>query len=551
MKSTGWFRIAFVWLILFKVPAQAQDSLVNSGSVAAAEKLIDLDFSPAQRDSMMDGLRQELQTIRYFHSRDLPNDLPMALDFDPRVPGRHYEMKQLPLTWKYPEVRLPERKEGLAYYSILQLGSLIRHHQMSSVDLTRFFLARLSRWGDTLHCLVTLTPQIALLQARMADSEFARGIDRGPLQGIPYGLKDLFSAAGTPTTWGSPPYRHQPPGPDSWVYTRLRQAGAVLVAKLSLGELAMGDVWFGGMTRNPWDLSQGSGGSSAGPASATAAGLVPFAIGTETWGSIVDPSATCGLTGLRPSFGSVSRSGAMTLAWSSDKIGPLCRSAEDAALVFSAIHGSDGLDRSARWMPFNYPGQILLSGLKMAYVSNYLDSLPAQNPDRQVLAELTRLGAHLQPMVIPSHLHGSGILGTIIGAESAAAFDGLTRSHRDSLMVQQGSGAWPNQFRTSRFIPAVEYIQACRLRYRLLVLLDSLMAKFDVIVCPTFSGDQLALTNLVGYPVVVMPDGFDPKGHPQSITFIGKLYGEGKLLAAAKAFQDATGFQSRHPVLFR
>ncbi|HUX85270.1 MAG TPA: amidase [Chitinophagaceae bacterium] len=550
MKCPKWFRTAPLLLILSWGMAQGQDTIINTVHVVAAEKLIDLDFSPAQRDSMMDGLTQELQTIRYFHSLDLPNDLPMALDFDPRVPGRRYEMHQQPLVWKYPEVRLPQRKEDLAFYSILQLGSLIRHHKISSVELTRFFLDRLSRWGDTLHCLVTLTPAIALTQARKADSEFARGIDHGPLQGIPYGLKDLFSAAGTPTTWGSPPYRDQAPGPDSYVYTRLRKAGAVLVAKLSLGELAMGDVWFGGMTRNPWDLSEGSGGSSAGPASATAAGLVPFAIGTETWGSIVDPTSTCGLTSLRPSFGSVSRSGAMTLAWSSDKVGPLCRSAEDDALVFAAIHGTDGLDRSARWMPFNYSDQTRLSTLKMAYISNYMDSLPKQNPDRQVIAELTRLGAHLEPLAIPAHLHGSGILGTIIGAESAAAFDWLTRSHRDSLMVQQGSGDWPNQFRTSRFIPAVEYIQACRLRYRLLMQLDSLMGKFDVIVCPTFTGDQLALTNLTGYPVVVMPDGFDARGHPHSITFIGKLYGEGKLLAAARAYQDATGFHTRHPVLF-
>jgi Asp-tRNA(Asn)/Glu-tRNA(Gln) amidotransferase A subunit family amidase len=550
------FRFPALGLILscfltLGIPAHAQDTMINATTITAAEKLIGLSFTTSQQDSMISGLEEELHGIQSFHQMTPDNSLPMALDFDPRIPGKHAVPRQEVLEWIYPEVSLPRKPADLAFYSILQLGSLIHHKKISSVELTQFFLQRLERWGDTLHCVISLTPGIALEQARKADSDLARGIDYGPLQGIPYGLKDLFFVQGTRTTWGTPPFRDQSSQQNSFVYMQLSRAGAVLVAKLSLGELAMDDVWFGGLTRNPWDIRKGSGGSSAGPASATVAGLVPFAIGTETWGSIVDPSAVCGATGLRPSFGSISRSGAMTLAWSSDKIGPLCRSAEDAAIVFAALHGTDGADRSARLMPFNYRSDISLAKLRMAYISNYMDTLAPQSPDRQVLAVLKRLGATLEPFEMPLHLHASVILANIVGAESAAAFDGLTLTGRDSLMVQQRSYSWPNLLRTSRFIPAVEYIQACRFRYRLMEQMDTLMEKYDVIVCPTFTGEQLALTNLTGYPVVVMPDGFDEQGMPHSITFIGKLYGEANLLAAARRYQEATGYQNRHPLMFR
>ncbi|HVB02954.1 MAG TPA: amidase [Chitinophagaceae bacterium] len=532
--------------------AGGQDKLITPAEIASSEHLIGLRFSPAERDSMIMGLKDNLKTIEHFHRMTLGNSLPMALDFDPLLPGMHPPSRQLPIDWNIPQhVPLPANKNDLAFYSILQLASLIRHKQITSLELTRFFLKRLRKYGDTLHCVISLTKNIALVQAREADSDLAHGIYRSPLQGIPYGLKDLFAVKGTRTTWGTPPYRDQVLDQNAFVYQQLRKAGAVLVAKLSMGELAMDDVWFGGLTRDPWDLQKGSSGSSAGPAAATAAGLVPFAIGTETWGSIVAPSAVCGVTGLRPTFGSISRSGAMTLAWSSDKIGPICRSAEDAAVVFAAIHGTDGLDRSARNIPFNYQENLPLSRARIAFAANYIDTLPDSSPEKRVIRELRHLGARPEPVVFPDTLPADPVLAIIVNAESAAAFDRLTRSHRDSLMTQQSRNSWPNLFRVSRFIPAVEYIQACRFRYQIMQQAARLLEKFDVIVVPTFAGNQLALTNLTGNPVVVMPDGFDVNGLPQSITFIGKLYGEASLLAIARAYQNGTNYNKKHPALFR
>lgn len=555
--SFKYIPVMSLWLmvILFSglvYPAKAQDSLVNPTNIASAEKLIGLNFSAAQRDSMQDGLKDYLRDYGYFHRMVPHNNLPMAMDFDPVLPGMKFPVRQDPINWKIPlNVSLPANRNDLAFYSILQLASLLKHKKISAVELTRFFLDRLKKYGDTLHCVISLTPEIAMAQAESADRDLARGIYRGPLQGIPYGLKDLFAVSGTYTTWGTPPYRDQQIPEDAFVYTQLRKAGAVLVAKLSMGELAMDDVWFGGMTRDPWDLQRGSSGSSAGPASATTAGLVAFSIGTETWGSIVAPSAVCGATGLRPSFGSVSRSGAMTLAWSSDKIGPICRSAEDDAIVFAAIHGTDGLDRAARNIPFNYRESIPLSKLRIAYAKNFIDTLPDSSPVKRVLFELKQAGATLIALDFPEIPHTSAVLGTIVGVESAAAFEELTLSHQDSLMVQQYKYSWPNLFRTSHFIPAVEYIEACRIRYRMMLQADSILDSYDVIVVPTYTGDQLALTNLTGHPVVILPDGFDNQGLPESITFVGSLFGEARLLAAAKDYQDATPYNNHHPALFR
>ncbi|MHB1922034.1 MAG: amidase [Chitinophagaceae bacterium] len=544
----------FIFLVTSQMLVQnsfSQDTLITTKDIGPAEKLIDMNFSPAQKDSMLDGLKSFRENYVTFHQMDLSNDQPYPLAFDPILPGMKISKHQDPVKWVIPTgIKLPKNKNDLAYYSILQLASLIKNKQITSVELTRFFISRLKKYGGTLHCVISLTSDIAMKEARKADKELARGIYKGPLQGIPYGAKDLFAVPGTLTTWGTPPYRNQVINQTAFVIGQLEKAGAVLVAKLSLGELAMDDVWFGGQTRNPWDTTEGSSGSSAGPASATAAGLVPFAIGTETWGSIVAPSATCGVTGLRPTYGSISRSGAMTLAWSSDKIGPICHSAEDAAIVFSAIHGTDGLDNSAGNFPFNYSGKVNWKTLKIAYARNYIDSLPQNSPEKNTLNILKKLGAHLIPITFPDHLHYNAILGIIVGAESAAAFDVLTRSHMDSQMVQQKKYSWPNQFRTARFIPAVEYINACRHRYEIMQKLDPIIEKYDMIVVPTFAGEQLAATNLTGHPVVVLPTGLDSTGHPTSITFIGKLYQEGTLLSIAKSFQAATVFNKEHPPYF-
>jgi Asp-tRNA(Asn)/Glu-tRNA(Gln) amidotransferase A subunit family amidase len=537
--------------MIFISEVRAQDSVTLQQEIAA-EKMYGLQFTEAKRDSMLGGLSNNLKTYQYIRDQNLPNQVPMPLWFDPVLPGMKFNMQQEPVQWHIPnDVALPQNMNELAFYSIPQLASLIKNKKITSVQLTQFFIDRLKKYSGTLHCVIEIPDTIAMREAKQADADLAKGIYKSPLQGIPYGIKDLFAVKGTHTTWGTPPYKEQVIDQTAFVAQQLEKAGAVLIAKLSLGELAMDDVWFGGLTRNPWNLNKGSGGSSAGSASATVAGLVPFAIGTETYGSIVDPSMRCGATGLRPTYGSISRSGAMALAFSSDKIGPICRSAEDAAIVFNYIHGTDGQDASARWMPFNYTGKIDISKLKIAYAKNYIDTLPANSSEKNTLEVLKRMRAKVIPVDFPDTLHGDPILGLIIGAESAAAFDELTRTNRDDEMVQQNKDRWPNTFRTARFIPAVEYINACRMRYAIMQKVDPFIQQFDIIIVPPETGDQLAITNLTGHPSVTLPNGFNADGTPTSITFIGKLFDEANLLAFAKAYQDATKFHLQHPAAFK
>jgi Asp-tRNA(Asn)/Glu-tRNA(Gln) amidotransferase A subunit family amidase len=344
------------------------------------------------------------------------------------------------------------------------------------------------------------------------------------------------------------PYKDQVLGGDATVIAKLGEAGAVLLAKLTLGALAWGDVWYGGQTRNPWNLEQGSSGSSAGSASATAAGLVAFSIGTETWGSIVSPSTRCGVTGLRPTFGRVSRTGAMALCWSMDKIGPICRTAEDCALVFDAIRGPDGLDRTVVDLPFNFDPNVDLKDLRIGYLKErFEEEYSGSETDAATLETLRRLGADLIPVELPDYPVES--LAFILGAEAAAAFDDLTRSGRDALMVRQIKNAWPNVFRSSRFIPAVEYVQANRVRHMIIQRMEEMTV--DLYIAPSFRGNNLLLTNLTGHPCVVLPNGFDDEGNPVSISFIGKLFDEATLLAVASAYQSVTDFEEKHPPLFR
>ena len=540
---------------LFSLSLAAQSptpDTIGLPDLRVAEKLFDLHFTEPKEDSILDGLAYHLQLYQYIHAHTLYNDVPLSMGFDPLLPGTPYDRKQKPLHWNIPPaVSLPANRADLAFYSLPELASLIKRKKISSEELTKFFLERLKRYGPVLHCVIELREDSALAQARRADRDLARGIYRGPLQGIPYGIKDLFAARGSHTTWGTPPYKDQVIQEDAYVAERLAQAGAVLLAKLSLGELAMDDVWFGGQTRNPWNLAVGSGGSSAGSASATAAGLVPFAIGTETYGSIVDPSMRCGATGLRPTFGSIARTGCMALCWSSDKVGPICRSAEDAAIVFAYIHGGDSTDASSRTMPFNYTGKVDLKRLKVAYTRNYIDSLPESSPEKQTLLILRRLGARLIPVDFPDDLHGNDILSLIVSVESAAAFDKLTRTNLDDQMVQQNKDRWPNVFRSARFVPAVDYVNACRLRTAIMQKVDPFISQYDIIIAPPETGDQLAITNLTGHPSVTLPVGYKPDGTPGSISFIGQLYGEAGLLAFAKAFQDATSYNKEHPKGFK
>ena len=530
----------------------SQDTITRS-DIGAAAGVIGLNYKPAEIDSLYGNVKENLDDYKKMRSASLSNDVAMSLVQSPVLPGVKFSTQQLPVTWNIPlNISLPVNRNELAFFSILQLASLVKNRKITSVALTQFYIDRLKKFADTLQCVISYTEDIAMEQARQADKEITAGKYRGPLHGIPYGLKDLFAVKGTKTTWGAAPYKTQTIDRDAFVYTQLKSAGAVLVAKFTLGALAMGDYWYGGRTKNPWNLRGGSSGSSAGSASATVAGLVPFSIGTETYGSIISPSTTCGATGLRPTFGSVSRSGAMALSWSLDKIGPICRSAEDAAVVFNYIHGTDGLDPSAVNMPFNYAGKADLKKIRIGYAKNYFAKVDTSSNDWKVLETYRRLGLQVDPVVFPdSALYNFDIMGIVIGAESAAAFDEFTRSEVDDMMTRQTKNDWPNSFRASRLIPAVEYVNANRHRYLLMQAVSKLFDQYDVVICPTWMGHQAAITNLTGHPAICFPNGFNKANLPTSITLVGKLYSEATLLAVAKAYQDATIWNTQHPAMFK
>jgi len=523
------------------------ESAITTNAVAEAERLLGLQFSPAKRELMLNALRKQLKKYESFRAAEVPLGVPPSVLFNPIPLGMKLETARKKPKWsRMPKMEAPANLDDVAFDSIGQLSALIKARKITSVQLTRMYLDRLKKYGPNLHCTITLTEDLAMDQARRADAEIAAGKYRGPLHGIPYGAKDLLSTKGIATTWGSGGFKDQVFNEDATVVKRLADAGAVLVAKLATGELAEDDVWFGGQTRNPWDTTQGSGGSSAGPASATAAGLVGFAIGSETYGSIVIPCTICGATGLRPSFGRVSRVGAMTLSWTMDKIGPICRTVEDCAMVFNAIQGPDGIDQTVYDLPFNYRPKVELSKLRIGYLKDDFDREKDNTNDLAVLDQLRSLGANLIPVTLPDFPKQITI---VIRAEGATAFDEMTRSGKDDLLTLQGEGDWPNTFREARFIPAVEYLRAQRLRYILIQDMARVMDHIDVFVAPSDADDNSRLTNLTGHPCVVVPDGFSTNGTPTSICFVGKLFDEAQLLAVAKTYQDATGFQLRHPKL--
>lgn len=541
----------FLLLIPFVTVAQTRNDTLQLIQKIGA--LYDLEYTNAEADSLIDNMNNYTQLIKGMHKTLPANDIPYPFAFNPIPNGlikqRTSQTVSLPFR---ADMQMPKNKNDLAFYSIPQLAGLIRTKKITSVELTKFFIDRLKRWGDTLECVISLTEDTAMAQAKRADEEIKNGKYRGVLHGIPYGLKDLFAVKGYKTTWGSTPYKDQIVDEDAYVYKKLRNAGAVLCAKLSLGALAFNNKWFGGETKNPWNLKQGSSGSSAGSAAAVVAGLLPFAIGTETLGSIVSPSTRCGATGLRPTFGSVSRSGAMVLCWSLDKAGPICRSAEDCAIVFSYIKGTDGKDHSAVDKNFNYDGVADFSKLKIAYAENYFKRLAPDAQERKVLDVYKSLGAEIKAIDFPdSSVYPVNLISIILNAESAAAFDELTRTNRDDLIERQDKGFWPNSFRAARLIPAVEYINANRYRYNLCKAINDFMKDYDVVIVPSFAGRQLAITNLTGHPVVVMPMGFNQNGSPLSITLIGNLHDEATILAAAKAYQDKTDHNKKRPEKFK
>jgi len=538
---------------------------VSKEALIGAEQIAGLEFTDDERELMLSGLEELREDYERLREVPIDNSVSPALLFDPVLPGM--DLPSVPPARRASRPKLktrPAQDSELAFLPVSELGNLLRIGAVSSEELTTLYIERLKRFDSELHCVITLTEERAMAQARRADRELGKGIWRGPLHGVPWGAKDLLAVRGYPTTWGAAPFKEQVIDEDATVVQRLDEAGAVLVAKLTLGALAWGDVWYGEMTRNPWDTEQGSSGSSAGPGSATAAGLVGFSIGSETWGSIVSPATRCGVSGLRPTFGRVSRAGAMALSWSMDKLGPMCRSAEDCALVFEAIHGADNLDPTSVDRPFVWDSDLDIRSLRVGYLKSAFDrELEFDDEDTEedrtgarewhaldleTLKILESLGVDLIPMELPDLPVGA--MSFILSAEAGAAFDELTRSGRDDELVRQIENAWPNVFRQSRTIPAVEYIQANRARTLLMREMERILDGLDCWVTPSFGGSNLLLTNLTGHPTVVVPNGFRSDGTPTSVTFNGRLFGESQILALARAYQEATGFHRRHPERF-
>jgi Asp-tRNA(Asn)/Glu-tRNA(Gln) amidotransferase A subunit family amidase len=538
--------IGFAAGVLFK---SFTSEKITVEKISKAEKLFGLKFNSDDRNLMLPDLTDQKKNYENIRKVEIQNSVPPAVQFNPIPRGFKFETVRKPMVLsRYESVRLPANLRDLAFMSVGELGALIRTRKITSTELTKLYLERLKKYDPQLRCVITLTEDLALRQAKKADEEIAAGKYRGPLHGIPYGAKDLLAVKGYKTTWGSVPFKDQVIDENATVIKKLEEAGAVLVAKTSLGALAWGDVWFGATTKNPWNLKEGSSGSSAGSASSTSAGLVAFSIGTETWGSIVSPSTRCGVTGLRPTYGRVSRAGAMALSWTMDKIGPICRNVEDCAIVFNSIIGPDGIDQVYD-LPFNYNSAIDPKTIRIGYLKKVFDEKsPTKKFDMQTLEKLKALGFNLVPIALPDLPVDD--LGFILSAEAGAAFDEITRNRKVDLMVRQTRDAWPNVFRASRFIPAVEYIQANRIRYEIIQEMEKVLSGVDVYISPSFGGSNLLLTNLTGHPSVVLPNGFNEKGSPVSITFMGKLFDEAKLLAVAKAYQDSTGFHLKHPPLF-
>ncbi|MEK6282133.1 MAG: amidase [Acidobacteriota bacterium] len=523
---------------------------VNKDMLRQAEKLMGIELTDAQEAMALNNANTNLERYETLRKIEIPLDTEPATLFHPALPGKKFNVKaakfRLSKTQALPFTSL----EDLAFATVPQLATLIRTRKVSPVELTKMYVARLKKYGPKLNCVVTLTEDLAMSQAADAEREIKAGKYRGPLHGIPWGGKDLLATKGIRTTWGAEPYRDQMIDYDATVIERLRNAGAVLVAKLSMGALAQGGRWFAGMTRNPWQVDEdrvGSSGSSAGPASATAAGLVGFSIGTETLGSIVSPSSRCGVVGLRPTYGRVSRYGAMGLSWTMDKIGPICRGVEDCAAALDAIYGPDGRDLTVGDVPFTWEPSTPLSKMRIGYLKNEFDQ--QTDPERktiyqQALDALKAAGANLQPIELPRF--SVAALRIILVAEAATAFDDITRSGAINQLSGQEPGDWPNTFRSSRFIPAVEYIRAQRARTLLMHHMDELMSKWDVFVSPAPGSASLLVTNLTGHPAVCVPCGF-PKGLPQSIMFTGGLYDESAPLRVALAFERATNWHTMHP----
>lgn len=581
-------------LALPALAEQEQQRRIGKETLECGEKIFGVDFTDAEEEQALGGVNRNLEAYETLRQIDVPLDTEPAITFRPYLPGRKPKGTATPnakvkYTANPPKPR-PSSLDDLAFLPITALAPLVQRRDVSATELTRMYLDRLKKYGARLNNVVTLTEELALAQAAQADKEIRAGRYRGPLHGIPWGAKDLFATKGILTTWGAGPFQTQVFDYDATVVERLRDAGAVLVAKLSMGALAQGDRWFRGQTKNPWlpDDPQrgGSSGSSAGPGSATAAGLVGFSIGTETRGSIISPSAVNGVAGLRPTYGRVSRYGAMALSWTMDKIGPMCRSIEDCALVFNAIYGPDGRDDTVVDAPFAWNPDLPLARLKIGYIKAEFEPSaggrgggrgqsaargegggrgdatgrgrgglsPEEAAKRaeqrlrilnDALEVYRKAGAALHPVELPANAvkYGNAI-SFVLSTEAAAAFDDLTRS---ADIKDESLGSWPNTFRTHRFVPAVEYIRAQRIRTLLMREMDALMSEYDVFISPT-GGASLGITNLTGHPAVALRAGFVADA-PVELMVTGRLYDEATTLRVALAYERATSWNDVRPPL--
>jgi len=577
--------------------AEGEPKKITVEMISDAAAIADVPIPNEDREMMLRNLQNAAKNYEQIYALHIANGVQPAMIFDPlTTTNAHFEQAKRPLQMSAaPAIaarHVPKDLEEIAFATVRELAEMVRTKKVSSTALTQMYLTRLKRYDPLLHFVITLTEDRALAQAKEADREIAAGKYRGPLHGIPWGAKDLLAVKGYPTTWGAEPYRDQTIDEDATVVKRLDAAGAVLLAKLTLGALANGDHWFGGITRNPWNPDQGSSGSSAGPSSATAAGCVGFAIGSETLGSISSPSTRCGVTGLRPTFGHVPRTGAMALSWSQDKLGPICRSVEDCALALDAIYGPDGEDRSVKPAAFSWNAHqdwrkfrvgFLESEFKFdraaleGRVKNFSGVTDAEKQqiiksaeydqkfNDAALQKLREMGVKMTAIELPKLPYQPMV--TILEVEAAAAFDELTRTGRDKLLGDHTPGGWANSFRVARFVPAVEYVQANRAKFLAMQGVAKAFDGYDVIVAPT-NGEQLTVTNLTGHPALILPNGFrgddappavkdkdgmvgnyGGPGTPVSLTFLGPLYGEEKMLALGRAYQDATKFHLQHPKL--
>lgn len=542
---------------------------LTTSDVEAAERVLGVTYSASERLQMVDNLEGQIASALLRRAAPLDNAVPMASRFDPRLPGFGMPSAIGARFSRPAALALPNNDEDIAFAPITQLSAWLAAGALTSRRLTEIYLARICLLDPRLECFAMVTPERALAEADAADALLRGGVNLGPLHGIPYGLKDLFDTRGIVTGWGAEPFRDRLPDADATIVGMLRSAGAVLLGKTTLGALAYNDIWYGGVTRNPWNLNEGSSGSSAGSASATAAALCAFAIGTETLGSITSPSQRCGTTGLRPTFGRVSRAGAMALCWSLDKVGPICRSVEDTAIVLAAINGGDLADRSSIEASFNFDASRGITGIRLGYLPDAFGE-GASEVDHAALAAARRLGIEVVEVALPDLPYAA--LMNILYAEAAAAFEELTLSGRDDTLTWQDDGAWPNTFRKARFLSAVDHIQLDRLRYQVMRALDGLFGQVDALIGPFMTGPMLVASNFTGHPCLHLRAGFldvgtrgraslgagklttgieDRSGRtfivPQGISLWGKLFDEGTILNLGMAMERELDVASRRP----